>query len=69
MNELSKARIKPLIAMIALIGLAACESSFTSPQVTGKRAQRDTTVAMGDTINCRSGWQITGGRVVCNPNQ
>lgn len=62
-----KTRILPTIGAIIAIGAVACVDSPTSPQVTGKRALRDTTVIIGtDTVTCRSGFHIVNGRVVCS---
>lgn len=69
MTNGSKARALPLVVAMTLVGLVACVDSPTGPQVKGKRALRDTTIVEGDTTLCRSGWQIMGGRVVCNPEQ
>jgi hypothetical protein len=69
MNVHRTSRLLALAAGLLLIGTVACVDSPTGPQVKGKRSLRDTTVLEGDSTLCRSGWHISGNRVVCNAEQ
>jgi hypothetical protein len=66
MNVALKSRLLALVSAVSLVTLVACADSPTSPTPHGARAPRDTTVAWGDTLLCRSGYEIQGGKVVCN---
>jgi hypothetical protein len=59
-----KSRLVSLIGACILIGAVACVDSPTAPQSAGRKAVRDS-IAYGDTLLCRSGWEITTGRIVC----
>jgi hypothetical protein len=67
MNVTSKIRLLPLAIAMTLVGAVACADSPTSPQVSGKRSLRDTTVVQGDSTVCRNGYIVHGGRIVCLP--
>ena len=62
----SKTRTLSLLAAVLAIVTLACADAATAPHVQGERSARDTTVIVGDTTLCRSGWHTVGGRVVCN---
>ena len=52
---------------ILLTTVVACSNTLTAPgPVAGQRATRDTTLYLADTLNCRSGYTIINGRVVCS---
>jgi hypothetical protein len=58
-----------LALVIAALAATACADVMTEPSraPNGARAHRDTTVGeLADTLNCRSGWVIMNGRVVCD---
>lgn len=66
MNVTSKNRLLPLAIALTLVAAVACVDSPTSPQAAGKRSMRDTTVLEGDSTECRTGWSVSNGRIVCN---
>jgi hypothetical protein len=64
----AKSRVFSLVGAVVLVATLACaDTSITAPTPDGAKAARDTTTGfLGDTVNCRSGWQVIGGRVVCD---
>ena len=57
-----------IVLFLATLATAACVDASTAPvtsPVEG-RAVRDTTVIDGDSTQCRSGFVIINGRVVCD---
>jgi hypothetical protein len=67
MTVSKKSRVLALLGAVALVTAAACADSITQPTIPGKRAARDTIPSEieGDTLMCRSGWAIVGGRYEC----
>jgi hypothetical protein len=62
-----KSRLLSLVAAVAIVATVACVDSPTAPQVNGDRASLDTTTfVQGDSTECRSGYTIFNGRIVCN---
>jgi hypothetical protein len=63
----AKSRLFSLLGALVLVATLACADSATAPSPTGAKAPRDTSTGFipGDTLDCRSGWEIQGGRVVC----
>ena len=64
----AKSRVFSLVGAVVLVATLACaDTSITAPTPDAAKAARDTTTAfLGDAINCRSGWDVIGGRVLCN---
>ena len=63
----AKSRVFSLLGAVVLISTLACADSATAPTPSGAKAPRDTTgFIAGDTLECRSGYSIQGGRYVCN---
>ena len=67
MTVKKKSRVVALLGAVALVTAAACADSVTQPTIPGTRAARDTIPdeIEGDTLMCKSGWIVTGGRYVC----
>jgi hypothetical protein len=58
-----------LTLVVAALATAACADSMTAPSrmPASVKANRDTTVGtLADTLNCRAGWVIMDGRVICD---
>lgn len=67
MHVCPKSRLLSFVAAIAIVATVACVDSSTAPQVSGERANRDTSaIIQGDSTECRSGYTIFNGRIVCN---
>lgn len=64
MNITTKSRLLSLAGACVAIATVACVDAPTAPQRAGTKAVRDS-IPYSDTLLCRSGWSITGGRVVC----
>ena len=64
MNIIAKSRLFPLIGACIVVGAVACVDSPTAPARIGAKAARDS-IVYSDTLQCRSGWEISTGRVVC----
>jgi hypothetical protein len=63
----ARSRVFSLLGAVLLITTFACADSATAPTLAGAKAARDTTTGfLGDTLNCRSGYAIIDGRVVCD---
>lgn len=54
------------LVLTAVLTLAACDAALTEPSPTMRAAGRVAHEG-DDTLTCRSGWQVVGGRYVCNP--
>ena len=67
MTATSRTLIFRFALFAALTSVAACADSLTSPSARSHRATRDTVPPnLADTLNCRGGYTIVNGRVVCN---
>lgn len=67
MHVSPKSRLLSFVAAIAIVATVACVDSSTAPQVSGERANRDTSaIIQGDSTQCRSGFVISSGRIICN---
>jgi hypothetical protein len=54
------------LAFIAAAVITACDRAVTDPSPPMRPAGRIAHEG-DDTLTCRAGWQIVGGRYVCNP--
>lgn len=54
------------LALGAVLAVAACDGAITEPSAPMRPAGRVAHEG-DDTLTCRAGWQLVGGRYVCNP--